>query len=138
MEPNHGFEDDLRADMGGLAEGDLPLPLIGSTTVEARPWAVDPEPTDLLALWPRRDAPTLAEIRAQLSKVVGTGSGEFDVISERGEEDEVHWLAILESQALPAPIIVWVEPARPMPDESPKTFDAASVKWVVGLETMLD
>ena len=127
-EPDHipGHDD---TESGGTEGVDIP---------EA--WQLEqPEPTTLIALWPAAQSPTMTEVRAAIEHQC---EGRAEMIDQLDtEDDRVQWNMVVRVPELPAPLIVWSEPARPIPPEEFETEElrrqAAKSRWVIGLETML-
>ncbi len=100
-------------------------------------WALpQPEPTNLIAAWPRSQPPVLDEIVAALSRHFGQDVQVLDELDT--DAPEIQWTAALklpDTEGLAYPIMVWAEPAREGADHPPA---AAGCHWVLGIETMLD
>lgn len=100
------------------------------------PWALpEPEPTNLLALWPDDRAPTRSEIVAALQATWD----EVKVIEDIDPDDpDVPWASAIDAPMLHQPAILWCEPARPLPAGELDDSVAEACPWAIGLETMLD
>jgi hypothetical protein len=112
---------------------DFPLPIADETTAE-NPWALEQEPTTLIALWPGAAPPTMMEIVAALAQRCEVPPA---LMQEMPSREGVLWAAAFATSLLEAPIILWVEPSRPLPPGELTDPRSAGCKWVVGAETML-
>src|SRR5437762_7258576 len=77
-------------------------------------WAVEQKPSNFIVLYPSNsdDAPTLDEVLKSLSKCLGTP---VQAIADLPSRDQsMAWAALIHPEALPAPVIIWAEPMRPM------------------------
>lgn len=128
------------------ARPDLALPLHPASSddateaVSAGPWGMlEREPSDLIALWPRSagDAPpTLDDLLSLLERHFGTRPEITDPnVSSR--DPAILWTAALR---LPSGqnLLLWVETMREISTENIEFLKAQGVKWVVGVETVLN
>lgn len=117
-----------------------------SSMADVDAWKLsEPEPTNIVALWPDRAPPTLTEIVAAIRSVVSDLA-----IDEHLEADpdgdahgacdgrDIHWCAAASAESFPAPFVVWVQPAHPIPPDELPSVDTNACRWVVGFETILD
>ena len=91
-----------------------------------------PEPTDLLTFLSASEPPQPETVRAALESAM---HGPVDMETQPPAFDDVLWSAVVASTEQTAPLAFWVEPNRMPPDEQ---TPAASCRWVLGLETILD
>jgi uncharacterized protein YegJ (DUF2314 family) len=89
---------------------------------------ITPAPTNLIVPWPDREPPRrddlLARLDAELLEPIDSG------------DPSIAWCAAVRGPTLPAPLLLWVEPARgPLPETLGVN---APGPWVVGIETLLD
>lgn len=123
MEPSLG-----NASLGGL-EADEP-----------QPWALpEPEPTNLIALWPQERPPTPRELLEALAAGLDR---EPKLLQEPNRDhrlhSEVEWSAAVEVPTLPHPVVFWAEPARALAPGELDDPRAEACRWVIGAETLLD
>jgi hypothetical protein len=106
----------------------------------AEAWQLEqPEPTTLIALWPAAQSPTMTEVLAAIDHQC---DGRAEMSDQLDTEDErVQWNMVVRVPELPAPLIVWSEPSRPIPPEEFESDElrrqAGEARWVIGVETML-
>lgn len=93
------------------------------------------EPTNLIALWADDQAPTQSEVVAALQSQWDGVEVQEDIDPE---DPNVLWVIALDTPLMPQPVVVWCEPARPLPPGELDDPMAESCKWVIGCETMLD
>ncbi len=100
------------------------------------PWAVpEPEPTTLIALWPRQRPPTLSEV---LDAGAGSSRGMAEVVEEVQGGAEVIWSRAVRIPDRGQAVVIWSEPARPLSPEELDDSSARQCRWIVGAETVLD
>ena len=108
-------------------------------------WDVEyPDPTTLAFLWQDDQQPTFTEVHSMLA----TADLPLEPIDELDDDtDEVVWNRVLSraprgmknaDAARVAPIILWCEPAHPIPPEEMDHLGIVEAKWAIGFETMLD
>ncbi|MCH8152000.1 MAG: DUF4026 domain-containing protein [Planctomycetes bacterium] len=118
-------------------EGQLNPPLAGFADLQSEPWVLpEPEPTTLIGLWPHERPPTMTEIRGALRRFIGVDVTVGD--EPPAADDSVLWTAVFELPGLPHPVIIWSEPAKPLPPGELDDPQAEACKWVLGAETVLD
>ena len=116
---------------------DVSSPLDTLVGLQSDPWALaEPEPTTLIALWPHAQPPRMTEVQAALRRFIGDDVTVGD--EPPAAEDSVLWTAVFELPALPCPVIIWSEPAKPLPPGELDDPQAEACKWVLGAETVLD
>ncbi len=113
------------------------LPPDGSGDAPADPWPLpEPVPTTLIALWPHDEAPTETEILALVAQFAGSAAGTAGEVE--ADDVAVLWSALIQLPGLPHPVILWSEPARPIPPQELDDPRAEACRWIVGAETLLD
>src|SRR5262245_12520026 len=119
--------------------GDFPLPISIGDAPAAWP-QVAQEPVNLIALLPPSD--TDASAPFTLDQVVGLFSqvsdSDFTIVDRPPLPEDAVWAALIAGPSLPAPVVVWLAPAKPLPEDTVKFLSSEGCKWVVGIETMLD
>ncbi len=116
---------------------DVSSPLDTLVVQQSNPWALsEPEPTTLIGLWPHAQPPRMTEVRAALRRFIGDDVTVGD--EPPAADDSVLWTAVFEFPALPHPVIIWSEPAKPLPPGELDDPQAEACKWVLGAETVLD
>jgi uncharacterized protein YegJ (DUF2314 family) len=130
--------------------GDFPLPISGGAG-DAWP-QVEQEPVNLITLLPPPSADaadasnpplTLEEAVALLAETAGS---ELAIVDRPhsgdpghpGAHDGAAWVALIAGPTQPAPMVIWLEPMRELPEETVKFLKAERVRWTLGLETMLE
>ncbi len=95
----------------------------------------EPFPTTLIGLWPAETPPEVEAVTQAFAAFVGEPVA---VIEDLPPQDEsIRFSRVLSVPGLPAPVIVWAEPARHIdPNELPDA-SLASARWVVGCESLL-
>lgn len=107
--------------------------------VGADPWSspeARPEPSNFIALWPLRNMPTLKEVTSALNRQFGHPLRALDI--DMPPDRAVQWAQVLDRGDGRMPLIVWCEPMRPLPKETIDFIGAGHIKWVIGVETILD
>ncbi|MCZ6734824.1 MAG: DUF4026 domain-containing protein [Planctomycetota bacterium] len=116
---------------------DVSSPLDTLVVQQSDPWALpEPEPTTLIGLWPHAQPPRMTEVRAALRRFIGDDVTVGD--EPPAADDSVLWTAVFELPGLPHPVIIWSEPAKPLPPGELDDPQAEACKWVLGAETVLD
>ena len=111
----------------------FPLPLPDGPRGDADPWSTPKEPTNLIALWPGPDQPTLEQVIACLRRAHG---GPIELMQQVPSRDEqMIWAHVIQPKGWPTPLIIWAEPMREMSSDNLKFLNAESIKWAVGTET---
>jgi hypothetical protein len=119
------------------SDRDIPLPVSNAAAGSLDPWAMpDQEPSNLVVLCAGEHEPTAAAVFSALSRVHGSPIESMKELPPR--EAEMRWAHLVLPEDWATPLIVWVEPMRPMSAESLQSLNAESVKWAIGVETMLD
>ncbi len=119
---------------------DFPLPLSpDSAHAHISAWPQPAiEPVNLIAIVPGNDdAPTLERIVRALSQHDGDDEP-FTVVDQPVVQPPALWNALIAGPALPAPLVIWVEPMRPLSDETIAFLKAGDCRWAIGVETALD
>lgn len=107
------------------------------TSLGTDPWALpEPEPTNLIALWPHDRQPRPEEL---LDALAG-GLGEAPVVIDEPEPDhpEVRWNLAVELPNLASPVVLWTEPARALAPGELDDPRAEACRWVIGAQTQLE
>jgi len=100
-------------------------------------WAIDdPEPTNLVALWPDAQPPSRMEVFTAFASVAGESVEVIDDVGERSPEFE--WASIIKVPGFDRPIAVWTEAARPMGEAELEVAGGVRCPWVVGIEGVLE
>ncbi len=101
------------------------------------PWAdPEPEPTDLLVLWPGPDLPLRDEVVRALARCEeGAPADVTDIVAE---DPSVAWCAAVETPGALRPLVLWAEPARTPAAADPPDVRSSRARWAVGVEVMLD
>lgn len=114
----------------------FPLPLLHGQSDSVDPWAIaEPEPTNLILLLASPEPPTLEQVIRAFNGVLDEPLELLD--QPEPDDPRLQWLAVVQLPDAPAPVVVWVEPMRPLPQEHLEALNAHSVKWALGLETVL-
>lgn len=116
---------------------DFPLPISpDSAHAHISAWpAVEAEPVNLISIMPGDSLPARDAVVAALSKAAGE---EFTIVDEPAPMASAAWNVLIAGPALPAPLVVWAEPMRPLPDETVKFLKCEACRWAVGVETVLE
>jgi uncharacterized protein YegJ (DUF2314 family) len=114
---------------------DFPLPLHPAEHAETRAsiWDLEQEPTQLIAFWPG-EAPTQTEVLAGLAAMHGDSLSPQDV----DHEPPVLWSVAITLPGIEKPVILWSEPAQPVPPGEFEDPRAEQAQWVIGLQVLLD
>lgn len=112
---------------------DVQLPVANDPP--AGPWMLpEHEPTTFIALVPG-DAPEVTHITSALASVAPQP---LRVLGEiEPQEQSVRWAVVVETETLPAPVLIWCEPAQPLQPGELDDPVAHACAWVVGAETLL-
>jgi uncharacterized protein YegJ (DUF2314 family) len=95
----------------------------------------EPFPTTLIGLWPEETPPDVEAITRAFAAFVGEPVA---VIEDLPPHDAaIHFSRVLAVPGLPAPVIVWAEPARQIDAGELPDPALASARWVVGCESLL-
>jgi uncharacterized protein YegJ (DUF2314 family) len=95
----------------------------------------EPFPTTLIGLWPEVTPPDVEAITRAFAVFVGEPVAVIEDLPP--QDDAICFSRVLSVPGLPAPVIVWAEPARHIdPAELPDPA-LASARWVVGCESLL-
>ena len=116
---------------------DVSSPLDTLVVQQSDPWALpEPEPTTLIGLWPHAQPPRMTEVRAALRRFIGDDVTVGD--EPPAADDSVLWTAVFELPGLPHPVIIWSEPAKPIPPGELDNPQAEACKWVLGATAVMD
>jgi uncharacterized protein YegJ (DUF2314 family) len=120
--------------------GDFPLP-ISDRSVDAAWPQVEQEPVNLIALLAPSEldssTPPLM-LEQAVSMLSQTAASEFTVVDHPPLTEGAAWAALIAGPALPAPMVIWIAPLKPLSDETLEFLKAGRVKWTIGVETMLE
>ncbi|MCI0675029.1 MAG: DUF4026 domain-containing protein [Phycisphaerales bacterium] len=94
----------------------------------------EPEPTTLIALWPGLAAPTKFEVVAAIGE---GGDCALEQIEELPNRDDVLWNAVFRTGLAESPVILWAEPAKPVPAGELDDAEVQGCKWIMGVELVL-
>ena len=102
-------------------------------------WAIDTEPTTLIALWPGDSPPTATEVVAAFEAHAGGRVRVIeDVDLETSDPDTVIlWSELVDVPGREHPVLIWSETASELP---PGELDPAAhaCRWVLGVESVLE
>jgi hypothetical protein len=115
-DPQHPFEDDRGRHAAWMLE--------------------DPEPTNLVALWPDEQPPSRMEVFTAFASVAGESVEVIDDVGERSPDFE--WASIIRIPGFDRPVAVWTEAARPMGPAELEVTGGVHCPWVVGVEAVLE
>ncbi len=90
-----------------------------------------------MGLWPHDEPPTLIELISAARCVFEAPLRELEP-PDIGSPDGVTWHAALEVPGHDLPILVWVEPSRPLSPDEIDDPRALGCRWALGAETLLD
>ncbi len=112
----------------------FPLDDDGARTDSA--WPLEQEPTDLLVLWPGGDdAPTQTEVLAALRTHLGDG---LEILEEvEPPSPDVQWAIAARFAGHSVPLVIWTQPAAPVPEGELGDPAAETCRWVIGFESLL-
>ncbi len=100
-------------------------------------WVLDdPEPTNLVALWPDEAVPSRMEVLTAFASVAGESVEVLDDVGDRSPEFE--WAAIIRVPGFERPLAVWTEAARPLGEAELAVTGGVHCPWVVGIEGVLE
>jgi hypothetical protein len=128
---------------------DFPLPIADEPQVsDSRhpAWRIeDPEPTNLITLWPGEIAPTFHDV---LNALQSQCRGEIEIVAPPGTlpnagiAEQPLWLAMIllpeDAGTFETPLVIWAEPMRELSPENIRHLKAESIKWAVGMESVLN
>ena len=104
---------------------------------QENPWELRaPEPTTLIALWPHELPPTKTEVMAAMESRLGLPLREVDRLD--ADDPQVLWTTVVGIPDHGEPVVIWCEPARPLPAGELDDPLASACRWVIGAETVLD
>jgi hypothetical protein len=105
---------------------------LGLNAIHTHPaWALPTlEPTSLIALWPGATAPDVAALADRLAP--------RSVAPLEHDDPAQPAAVVVELEELPAPMLLWSEPAQPLAPGELDDPAAARCRFVVGVETLLD
>jgi hypothetical protein len=99
-------------------------------------WPVDQEPINLLALIPGDQPPMQEEVIAALRDHL---AHQFAVLEElEPQSPDILWSFLARLGDLEIPVMLWLQPALPVPQGELSDEAAESCRWALGIETMLE
>lgn len=119
---------------------DFPLPLSpDSAHAHISAWPQPPvEPINLITIVPGGDLPpTQQQVIDALSHADGDDEA-FTIIDQPELQQDEKWNVLIAGPALPSPLVIWVEPMRPLSDDTIRFLKAETCRWAIGVETALD
>lgn len=126
-----------------LGPGEEPIEIRGPEDPVDRDdaWRVRATPSTLIIFMPAaapadRETPPDA---ATAERALADGSGEAITILDRPDapDPDVAWSFVVDVANLDQPLIVWCEPAEPMPPEAPVPDAVRTCRWTIGVQTLI-
>lgn len=103
--------------------------------------AVAQEPITYIVLLRHETPPRMQDVIQMLSATAARAAGDehadFSVVDEPVIDEASVWTALIAGPTWSSPIVVWAEPARPLPKETVDALGIADCRWAIGIQTLL-
>lgn len=108
------------------------------TSPQESPWTLpEQEPTNLLALWPDKHAPSQTEVTAAFRQWLGDALVGEEELPTPDDDDEIAWCHAMRIRGFNSPVVIWAEPVRSMAPNERRALGAERCEWLIGFETVL-